>query len=57
MMYNDYCSYIAIEPDNFRRRYKMSTDLFMEIVHGVREFHPYFRLKHNTVGTAGFSSI
>jgi hypothetical protein len=35
----------------------MSKELFMEILHGVREFDPYFKLKHDAVGTAGFSSI
>jgi hypothetical protein len=35
----------------------MSKDLFMEILHDVREFDPYFKLKHDAVGTAGFSSI
>jgi hypothetical protein len=32
----------------------MSKELFMEILHGMREFDPYFKLKHDTVGTAGF---
>jgi hypothetical protein len=35
----------------------MTKELFMEILHGVREFDPYFKLKHDAVGTAGFSSI
>jgi hypothetical protein len=29
----------------------------MEILHGVREFDPYFKLKHNAVGTIGFSLV
>jgi hypothetical protein len=29
----------------------------MDILHGVRELDPYFRLKHDAVGTASFSSI
>jgi hypothetical protein len=57
MLYNDYFSDSATHADNFRRRYRMSKELFMEILHGVREFDPYFKLKHDTVGTAGFSSI
>jgi hypothetical protein len=54
--------------DNFQRHYRMSKDLFIKILHGVREFDsyflhgmrefdPYFSLKHDGVGTAGFSSI
>jgi hypothetical protein len=29
----------------------------MNILHGVREFEPYFKMKHDDVGIAGFSSI
>jgi hypothetical protein len=35
----------------------MSKGLFMNILHDVREFDPYFKLKHNAVGDVGFSSI
>jgi hypothetical protein len=35
----------------------MSKELFMEILHGMREIYPYFKLKHDAVGTAGFSAI
>jgi hypothetical protein len=35
----------------------MGKDLFMEILHGMREFDLYFRLKHDAVGTTGLSSI
>jgi hypothetical protein len=35
----------------------MSMGLFMNIIHGVREFDPYFKLKHDTVCVVGFSSI
>jgi hypothetical protein len=35
----------------------MSKGLFMNILHGVREFGPYFKLKNEVVGTVGFSSI
>jgi hypothetical protein len=35
----------------------MSKGLFMNILHGIREFDPYFKLKHDAVGVAGFSSI
>jgi hypothetical protein len=56
MLYNDYFSDSATQADNFWRRYRMIKELFMEILHGMREFDPYFKLKHNTVGM-GFSSI
>jgi hypothetical protein len=29
----------------------------MEILHGVREFDPYFKLKHDADGTTGFLLI
>ncbi|KAK1647999.1 hypothetical protein QYE76_065804 [Lolium multiflorum] len=29
---------------------QMSKGLFMNILHGVREFDPYFKLKHDAVG-------
>ncbi|KAK1682675.1 hypothetical protein QYE76_043523 [Lolium multiflorum] len=35
----------------------MSKGLFMNILHGVREFDPYFKLKADAVGVLGFSSI
>jgi hypothetical protein len=35
----------------------MSKELFMEILHGVRVFDPYFKMEHDIVGTGGFSSI
>ncbi|KAK1697729.1 hypothetical protein QYE76_014426 [Lolium multiflorum] len=38
-------------------RKKMSKGLFMNILHGVREFDPYFKLKLDAVGVVGFSSI
>ncbi|KAK1611389.1 hypothetical protein QYE76_035062 [Lolium multiflorum] len=38
-------------------RRKMSKRLFMNILHGVREFDPYFKLKLDAVGVVGFSSI
>jgi hypothetical protein len=57
MLYNDYFSDSATHADNFWRRLRMSKELFMEILHGMREFDPYFKLKHDAVGTACFSSI
>ncbi|KAK1628920.1 hypothetical protein QYE76_003235 [Lolium multiflorum] len=57
MLHNDYFADDATHADNFWRRYRMSKGLFMNILHGVREFDPYFKLKHDVVGIAGFSSI
>jgi hypothetical protein len=57
MLYNAYFSDSATHADNFRWRYRMSKELFMEILHGMREFDPYFKLKHDAIGMAGFSSI
>ncbi|XP_071681422.1 uncharacterized protein [Lolium perenne] len=57
MLQNDYFADGATHADNFRRRYRMSKGLFMNILHGVREFDPYFKLKVDAVGVLGFSSI
>ncbi|KAK1653631.1 hypothetical protein QYE76_071436 [Lolium multiflorum] len=57
MLHNDYFADGATHADNFRRRYRMSKGLFMNILHGVREFDPYFKLKADAVGVLGFSSI
>ncbi|KAK1626098.1 hypothetical protein QYE76_000413 [Lolium multiflorum] len=57
MLHNDYFADGATHADNFRRRYRMSKGLFMNILHGVREFDPYFKLKVDAVGVLGFSSI
>jgi hypothetical protein len=35
----------------------MGKEMFVEILHGVREFDPYFKLKHGAVGTDGFLLI
>jgi hypothetical protein len=57
MLCNGYFSDSATRANNFWRRYWMSKELFMEMLHGVREFDPYFKLKHDAVGMAGFSAI
>ena len=57
MLYTDYFINGATYADNFRRRYRMSKELFMSFLHGVREYDKYFLLKHDCCGTAGFSSI
>ena len=57
MLHNDYFADGATHEDNFRRRYMMSKGMFVNILHGVREFDPYFNLKLDVVGVVGFSSI
>jgi hypothetical protein len=57
MLHSDYFSDTATHANIFLRRYRMSKELFMEILHGVREFDSYFKMKHNAVGTDGFSLI
>ncbi|KAK1631763.1 hypothetical protein QYE76_006078, partial [Lolium multiflorum] len=57
MLHNDYFADDATHADNFRRRYRMSKGLFMNILHGVREFDPYFKLNLDAVGVVGFLAI
>ena len=40
MLHNDYFVDDATHADNFRRRYRMSKGLFINILHGIREFDP-----------------
>ncbi|KAK1663525.1 hypothetical protein QYE76_051684 [Lolium multiflorum] len=47
MLHNDYFADDATHANNFRRQYMMSKGLFMNILHGIREFDPYFKLKHD----------
>jgi hypothetical protein len=35
----------------------MRKGLFINILHGVQEFDPYFKMKHDAIGIVGFSSI
>ena len=53
MLHNDYFADDATRTNNFWRRYRMSKGLFMNILHDVREFDPYFKLKHGAVGVVG----
>jgi hypothetical protein len=48
MLYNDYFADEATQADNFWKRYWMGKDVFMEIIHDVREYNGYFKLKHDT---------
>ena len=40
----------------FRRRYRMSRDLFMVILRGVRNYNPYFQCRPDATGALGFTS-
>ncbi|KAK1618039.1 hypothetical protein QYE76_023556 [Lolium multiflorum] len=44
-------------PKEFRRRFRMNKDLFLKIVHGVREYDTYFMAKKDCTGLWGFTSI
>jgi hypothetical protein len=44
-------------PKEFRRRFRMNKDLFMKILHGVREYDTYFMDKKDCTGLWGFPSI
>ena len=58
MLYADYFADDApYDAKDFRRRYRMSKDLFFKILHGVREFDPYFVMKKDCCGVPGFTSI
>jgi hypothetical protein len=57
MIYADYFDDEVTFADDFWRHYRMSKELFMSIVHGVREYNKYFVLKHGCFATSGFSSV
>ncbi|KAK1679728.1 hypothetical protein QYE76_040576 [Lolium multiflorum] len=40
----------------FRRRYRMSRDLFLVILRGVRNYDPYFQCRRDATGALGFTS-
>ncbi|KAK1652133.1 hypothetical protein QYE76_069938 [Lolium multiflorum] len=40
----------------FRHRYRMSTDLFLFILRGVRNYDPYFQCRPDATGALGFTS-
>jgi hypothetical protein len=57
MLYTVYFANEASYTYDFGTHYRMSKGPFMSILHGVREFDKYFVLKHDAIGTPGFSSI
>ncbi|XP_071678302.1 uncharacterized protein [Lolium perenne] len=44
-------------PKEFRRRFRMNKELFLKIVHDVREYDTYFMAKRDCTGLWGFTSI
>ena len=42
---------------DFRRCFRMNRGLFNKIVHAVRVYDPWFKLKKDAVRTIGFSSL
>ncbi|KAK1612505.1 hypothetical protein QYE76_036178 [Lolium multiflorum] len=40
----------------FRRRYRMSRELFLVILRGVRDYDPYFQCRPDATGALGFTS-
>ncbi|KAK1670500.1 hypothetical protein QYE76_058659 [Lolium multiflorum] len=40
----------------FRRRYKMSRELFLVILRGIRNYDPYFQCRPDATGALGFTS-
>jgi hypothetical protein len=40
----------------FRRRYRMSRDLFLLILRGARNYDPYFQCRRYATGALGFTS-
>ena len=58
MLYSDYFADAPLHGEKtFRRRYRMSRTLFLQIVNSIREFDSYFKCKTDCTGTLGFTSI
>ena len=58
LLYNDYFATNPVNlPHEFRRRFRMSRELFRTIVHDVREYDDYFKLKRYCTGLLGVSSL
>jgi hypothetical protein len=57
-LYKDYFDPInpLFKEKAFRRRYRMSRELFLVILNGVREYDDYFEAKYDCIGKIGFSS-
>ncbi|XP_071676893.1 uncharacterized protein [Lolium perenne] len=48
---------VTHSPKEFWRRFRMNKELFLKIVHGVREYDTYFMAKKYCTGLWGFTSI
>ena len=58
MLYADYFADNPLHGESvFRRRFRMSRKLFLQIVYAIRHFDPYFRCKADCTGLVGFSSL
>jgi hypothetical protein len=57
-MYKDYFDPIMpiYKAKEFRRSYRMSRELFLIILNGVRDYDDYFEAKYDCNGKIGFSS-
>jgi hypothetical protein len=54
LLYSDYFADNAINtPKEFCRRFRMNKELFMKIVHDVREYDNYFKYKKDCTGKWG----
>ncbi|XP_038678744.1 putative nuclease HARBI1 [Tripterygium wilfordii] len=57
-LFNDYFAENPVYPhDRFRRRFRMSRNLFLRIQAAVEAHDPYFRQKRNAAGKLGLSSL
>ncbi|XP_038725609.1 uncharacterized protein LOC120016766 [Tripterygium wilfordii] len=57
-LFNDYFAENPVYPhDRFRRRFRMSRDLFLRIQEAVEAHDPYFRQKRNAAGKLGLSPL
>lgn len=58
MLYADYFADNPLHGESvFRRRFRMSRKLFLQIVYAIRNFDPYFRCKADCTDLVGFSSL
>ena len=58
ILYSDYFADQPMQDEAvFRRRFRMNRKLFLDIMHAIREFDTYFKLKTDCTGTVGFTSI
>ena len=58
MLYADYFADNPLHGETvFRRRFRMSRKLFLQIVYAIRDFDSYFRCKADCTGLVGFSSL